>query len=161
MEIGLKRGFRIALGDIIIMQLQLCLVFFIFLLVITSHYFGQTILHGGVKYRATGGGFVERHVKFAENYRMYFRSHFTKGLKLMMPQLIYAAANCLSDLWIATTNSTTFMLLTASMWFLVATSIFAPFLFNLSCFEWKKIVDDWDVWSKWIKSEAIAKILNC
>ncbi|KAH0461198.1 hypothetical protein IEQ34_008773 [Dendrobium chrysotoxum] len=54
MEIGLKRGFRTALGDIIIMQLQLYLVFFIFLLGTKFHYFGRTILHGRVKYRVTG-----------------------------------------------------------------------------------------------------------
>ncbi|KAH0452094.1 hypothetical protein IEQ34_019393 [Dendrobium chrysotoxum] len=84
-EIGLKRGFRTALGDIIIMQLQLYLVFLTFLLGTKSHYFGRTILHGGTKYRATGRGFVGRHVKFVENYKMYSISHLTKGLKLMLP----------------------------------------------------------------------------
>jgi callose synthase len=73
MEIGLERGFRTALGDFIIMQLQLCAVFFTFSLGTKSHYFGRTVLHGGAKYRATGRGFVVRHVKFAENYRMYSR----------------------------------------------------------------------------------------
>jgi len=84
MGIGLERGFRSALGDFIIMQLQLCSVFFTFYLGTKSHYFGRTILHGGAKYRATGRGFVVRHVRFAENYRMYSRSHFVKGLKLML-----------------------------------------------------------------------------
>ncbi|KAH0466416.1 hypothetical protein IEQ34_003654 [Dendrobium chrysotoxum] len=65
MEIRQKRGFKTALGDITIMQLQLYLVFFTFLLGTKSHYFERTILHGGVKYRATGRGFVGRHVKFA------------------------------------------------------------------------------------------------
>ncbi|BAF18897.1 Os06g0182300, partial [Oryza sativa Japonica Group] len=64
MEIGLERGFRSALGDFIIMQLQLCSVFFTFSLGTKSHYFGRTILHGGAKYKATGRGFVVRHVKF-------------------------------------------------------------------------------------------------
>ena len=31
------------------------------------------------QYRATGRGFVVRHIKFAENYRLYSRSHFVKG----------------------------------------------------------------------------------
>jgi callose synthase len=48
MEIGLERGFRSALGDFIIMQLQLCSVFFTFSLGIKSHYFGRTIPHGGI-----------------------------------------------------------------------------------------------------------------
>lgn len=31
------------------------------------------------QYRATGRGFVVRHIKFAENYRLYSRSHFVKA----------------------------------------------------------------------------------
>ncbi|KVH95817.1 1,3-beta-glucan synthase subunit FKS1-like, domain-1 [Cynara cardunculus var. scolymus] len=82
MEIGLERGFRTALGDFIIMQLQLASVFFTFQLGTKAHYYGRTILHGGSKYRATGRGFVVFHAKFAENYRLYSRSHFVKGLEL-------------------------------------------------------------------------------
>ncbi|XP_020575940.1 callose synthase 5 [Phalaenopsis equestris] len=148
MEIGLERGFRTALGDIIIMQLQLCSVFFTFSLGTKSHYFGRTVLHGGAKYRATGRGFVVRHVKFAENYRMYSRSHFTKGLELMLLLIVYQIYGS------ATTDSTAFLLVTASMWFLVATWLFAPFLFNPSGFEWQKIVDDWEDWCKWINSRG-------
>lgn len=58
MEIGLDRGFRTALGDLIIMQLQLASVFFTFSLGTKLHYYGRTILHGGAKYRATGRGFI-------------------------------------------------------------------------------------------------------
>lgn len=91
------------------MQLQLCSVFFTFSLGTRTHYFGRTILHGGarasartlffmfivqlfryklispflesswVQYQATGRGFVVRHIKFSENYRLYSRSHFVKG----------------------------------------------------------------------------------
>nr|KAJ0207886.1 hypothetical protein LSAT_V11C500248170 [Lactuca sativa] len=45
MEIGLERGFRTALGDLIIMNLQLSAVFFTFSLGTKLHYFGRTILH--------------------------------------------------------------------------------------------------------------------
>lgn len=31
------------------------------------------------QYQATGRGFVVRHIKFSENYRLYSRSHFVKG----------------------------------------------------------------------------------
>jgi len=31
------------------------------------------------QYHATGRGFVVRHIKFSENYRLYSRSHFVKG----------------------------------------------------------------------------------
>lgn len=145
MEIGLERGFRSALGDFIIMQLQLCSVFFTFYLGTKSHYFGHTILHGGAKYRATGRGFVVRHVRFAENYRMYSRSHFVKGLELMLLLVVYQLYGDVA------TDSTAYILLTSSMWFLVITWLFAPFLFNPSGFEWQKIVDDW---TKWISSRG-------
>ncbi|KAF8404369.1 hypothetical protein HHK36_009252 [Tetracentron sinense] len=144
MEIGLERGFRTALGDIIIMQLQLAAVFFTFSLGTKVHYFGRTVLHGGAKYRATGRGFVVRHEKFAENYRLYSRSHFVKGLEMMILLITY-------EIYGAAVNDTTsYMLLTFSMWFLVISWLFAPFLFNPSGFEWQKIVDDWDDWTKWI-----------
>ncbi|KAK8472649.1 hypothetical protein PHAVU_002G271904 [Phaseolus vulgaris] len=92
MEIGLERGFRTALSEIIIMQLQLAPVFFTFSLGTKMHYYGRTLLHGGAKYRATGRGFVVRHE--------------------------------------------------------------SPFLFNPSGFEWQKIVEDWDDWTKWVNSQG-------
>ncbi|CAI8601679.1 unnamed protein product [Vicia faba] len=54
MEIGLERGFRTALSEFILMQLQLAPVFFTFSLGTKTHYYGRTLLHGGAKYRATG-----------------------------------------------------------------------------------------------------------
>ncbi|KAK7374973.1 hypothetical protein VNO80_08417 [Phaseolus coccineus] len=80
MEIGLERGFRTALSEFILMQLQLAPVFFTFSLGTKTHYFGRTLLHGGAKYRPTGRGFVVFHAKFADNYRLYSRSHFVKGV---------------------------------------------------------------------------------
>ncbi|MCD7469822.1 Callose synthase 5 [Datura stramonium] len=148
MEIGLERGFRTALSDIIIMNLQLAAVFFTFSLGTKLHYFGRTILHGGAKYRATGRGFVVRHEKFAENYRMYSRSHFTKALEIMILLITYEIFG------VAVTDSVAFLLLSGSMWFLVVSWLFAPFLFNPSGFEWQKIVDDWDDWAKWISNHG-------
>ncbi|CAL1409277.1 unnamed protein product [Linum trigynum] len=148
MEMGLERGFRTALGDIIIMQLQLASVFFTFSLGTRTHYYGRTVLHGGAKYRATGRGFVVRHEKFAENYRMYSRSHFVKALELMLLLICYQIYGK------AVTGQVAYVLLTASMWFLVGSWLFAPFLFNPSGFEWQKVVDDWDDWTKWIGSRG-------
>ncbi|XP_050206090.1 callose synthase 5 [Mercurialis annua] len=148
MEIGLERGFITALSDMIIMQLQLASVFFTFSLGTKVHYYGRTVLHGGAKYRATGRGFVVRHEKFAENYRMYSRSHFVKALELMILLVCYKIYGK------ATPDGVAYLLLTLSMWFLVVSWLFAPFLFNPSGFEWQKIVDDWDDWTKWISSEG-------
>ncbi|KAK4359850.1 hypothetical protein RND71_022079 [Anisodus tanguticus] len=148
MEIGLERGFRTASGDIIIMNLQLAAVFFTFSLGTKLHYFGRTILHGGAKYRATGRGFVVRHEKFAENYRMYSRSHFTKALEIMILLIAYEIFG------VAVTDSIAYLVLSGSMWFMVVSWLFAPFLFNPSGFEWQKIVDDWEDWAKWISNHG-------
>lgn len=148
MEIGLERGFRTAMSELIIMQLQLATVFFTFSLGTKAHYYGRTILHGGAKYRATGRGFVVRHEKFAENYRLYSRSHFVKGLELLILLICYTVYGR------STADPKIYMIVTVSMWFVVISWLFAPFLFNPSGFEWQKIVDDWEDWSKWISSRG-------
>ncbi|MCD7448465.1 Callose synthase 5 [Datura stramonium] len=121
MEIGLERGFRTALSDIIIMNL--------------SDIIARTC--------TTGRGFVVRHEKFAENYRMYSRSHFTKALKhtLLITYEIFG---------VAVTDSVAFLFqwLNGSGFMAIASS------FNPSGFEWQKIVDDWDDWAKWISNHG-------
>ncbi|KAM7497719.1 hypothetical protein LguiA_022133 [Lonicera macranthoides] len=144
MEIGLERGFRTALLDFVIMQLQLASVFFTFQLGTKAHYYGRTILHGGSKYRATGRGFVVFHAKFAENYRMYSRSHFVKGLELAILLVIYQVYGQ------SYRSSKLYLFVTFSMWFLVASWLFAPFVFNPSGFDWQKTVDDWADWKRWM-----------
>ncbi|XP_010923298.1 callose synthase 7 [Elaeis guineensis] len=144
MEIGLEKGFRTAVGEFIIMQLQLASVFFTFQLGTKAHYYGRTLLHGGAKYRATGRGFVVFHAKFAENYRLYSRSHFVKGLELMILLVVYEVYGQ------AYRSSTLYLFITVSMWFLVASWLFAPFVFNPSGFEWQKTVDDWTDWKRWM-----------
>ncbi|XP_059452724.1 callose synthase 7-like isoform X2 [Corylus avellana] len=144
MEIGLEKGFRTALGDFIIMQLQLASVFFTFQLGTKAHYYGRTILHGGSKYRATGRGFVVFHAKFADNYRMYSRSHFVKGLELFILLIVYEVYGE------SYRSSNLYLFITVSMWFLVASWLFAPFVFNPSGFDWQKTVDDWTDWKRWM-----------
>ncbi|KAI7992525.1 Callose synthase 3 [Camellia lanceoleosa] len=148
MEIGLERGFRTALSEFILMQLQLAPVFFTFSLGTKTHYYGRTLLHGGAKYRPTGRGFVVFHAKFAENYRLYSRSHFVKGLELMILLIVYQIFGQ------SYRSAVAYVLITVSMWFMVATWLFAPFLFNPSGFEWQKIVDDWTDWNKWINNRG-------
>ncbi|KAL5719463.1 Callose synthase 3 [Ranunculus cassubicifolius] len=148
MEIGLERGFRVALSDFVLMQLQLAPVFFTFSLGTKTHYYGRTLLHGGAEYRATGRGFVVFHAKFAENYRLYSRSHFVKGIELMILLVVYQIFGHTYRTAVA------YVLITISMWFMVGTWLFAPFLFNPSGFEWQKIVDDWTDWNKWISNRG-------
>ncbi|XP_011086981.1 callose synthase 1 [Sesamum indicum] len=148
MEIGLERGFRNALTDFVLMQLQLAPVFFTFSLGTRTHYFGRTLLHGGARYRGTGRGFVVFHAKFADNYRLYSRSHFVKGIELMILLLVYHIFGR------AYKGAVAYVLIIVSIWFLVGTWLFAPFLFNPSGFEWQKIVDDWTDWNKWMNNRG-------
>ncbi|GKV51456.1 hypothetical protein SLEP1_g58112 [Rubroshorea leprosula] len=148
MEIGLERGLRIALSEFILMQLQLAPVFFTFSLGTKTHYYGRTLLHGGARYRPTGRGFVVFHAKFADNYRLYSRSHFVKGIEMMILLIVYQMFGHTNRSAIAN------VLITISMWFMVGTWLFAPFLFNTSGFEWQKIVDDWTDWNKWITNRG-------
>lgn len=148
MEIGLERGFRTALSDFILMQLQLASVFFTFSLGTKTHYYGRTLLHGGAEYRGTGRGFVVFHAKFADNYRLYSRSHFVKGIELLILLVVYEIFGQSYRSGIA------YIFITFSMWFMVGTWLFAPFLFNPSGFEWQKIVDDWADWNKWISNRG-------
>lgn len=144
MEVGLESGFRHALGDFIIMQLQLASVFFTFQLGTKVHYYGKTILHGGSKYRATGRGFVIFHAKFKDNYRLYSRSHFVKGIELAMLLVIYQIYGE------SYRSSQLYLFITFSIWFLVSSWLFAPFIFNPSGFDWQKTVEDWTDWKRWM-----------
>uniref|UniRef100_A0A5B7BUS1 1,3-beta-glucan synthase n=1 Tax=Davidia involucrata TaxID=16924 RepID=A0A5B7BUS1_DAVIN len=140
LELGLLK----AVFGFITMQLQLCSVFFTFSLGTRTHYFGRTILHGGAKYRATGRGFVVRHIKFAENYRLYSRSHFVKALEVALLLIVYIAYGYTQG------GAVSFILLTLSSWFLVISWLFAPYIFNPSGFEWQKTVEDFDDWTSWL-----------
>lgn len=79
---------------------------------------------------------------------MYSRSHFTKALEILILLVAYQIYGT------AVTDSVAFLLLSGSMWFLVVSWLFAPFLFNPSGFEWQKIVDDWEDWAKWISNHG-------
>ncbi|XP_039155053.1 callose synthase 7-like [Eucalyptus grandis] len=144
METGLEKGFQTALGDFVIMQLQLASVFFTFQLGTKAHFYGRTILHGGSRYRATGRGFVVFHAKFSDNYRLYSRSHFVKGLELFILLIVYEVYRE------SYRNSNLYLSIAFSLWFLVGSWLFAPFIFNPSGFDWQKTVDDWADWKRWM-----------
>ncbi|KAE9594991.1 hypothetical protein Lal_00041226 [Lupinus albus] len=143
-ENSLEHGFLPALWDFLTMQLQLASLFYTFSLGTRSHYFGRTILHGGAKYRATGRGFVVEHKSFAENYRLYARSHFVKAVELGVILIVYATHSPLS------TDTFVYIAMTISSWFLVLSWIMSPFVFNPSGFDWLKTVYDFDDFINWI-----------
>jgi len=140
----LEEGVLTAFVSFITMQFQLCSVFFTFSLGTRTHYFGRTILHGGAKYRATGRGFVVRHIKFAENYRLYSRSHFVKGLEVALLLVIFLAYGFNNS------GAIGYILLSISSWFMALSWLFAPYVFNPSGFEWQKVVEDFRDWTNWL-----------
>ncbi|EPS66162.1 hypothetical protein M569_08614, partial [Genlisea aurea] len=143
-ENSLEHGFLNAVWDFITMQLQLSSVFYTFSMGTRGHYFGRTILHGGAKYRATGRGFVVQHKSFAENYRLYARSHFVKAIELGLILTIYASHSPVAK------GTFVYIALTLSSWFLVVSWILAPFVFNPLGFDWLKTVYDFDEFMNWI-----------
>ncbi|XP_010257473.1 PREDICTED: callose synthase 9 [Nelumbo nucifera] len=140
----LEQGFLRAVVSFITMQFQLCSVFFTFSLGTRTHYFGRTILHGGARYQATGRGFVVRHIKFSENYRLYSRSHFVKGLEVVLLLVVYLAYGYNEG------GALSYILLTVSSWFMGLSWLFAPYIFNPSGFEWQKTVEDFKDWTNWL-----------
>lgn len=143
-ENSLEHGFLNAVWEFITMQLQLSSVFYTFSMGTRAHYFGRTILHGGAKYRATGRGFVVQHKSFAENYRLYARSHFVKAIELGLILTVYASYSPIAK------GTLVYILLTISSWFLVVSWLLAPFVFNPLGFDWLKTVYDFDDFMNWI-----------
>ncbi|CAK7350590.1 unnamed protein product [Dovyalis caffra] len=143
-ENTLEHGFLPAVWDFLTMQLQLASLFYTFSLGTRSHFFGRTILHGGAKYRATGRGFVVQHKSFAENYRLYARSHFVKAVELGVILTVYAANSPLAR------NTFVYIAMTISSWFLVISWMMAPFVFNPSGFDWLKTVYDFEDFINWL-----------
>jgi len=143
-ENSLEHGFLSAIWDFLTMQLQLSSVFYTFSMGTRAHYFGRTILHGGAKYQATGRGFVVQHKSFAENYRLYARSHFVKAIELGLILIVYASHSPVAG------NSFVYIAMTITSWFLVVSWIMTPFVFNPSGFDWLKTVYDFDDFMNWI-----------
>ena len=143
-ENSLEHGFMQAVYDFLTMQLQLASIFYTFSMGTRTHFFGRTILHGGAKYRATGRGFVVEHKSFAENYRLYARSHFVKGVELGVVLIVYASQSVMA------TNTLVYIAMAISSWFLVVSWIMAPFVFNPSGFDWLKTVYDFEDFMNWI-----------
>ncbi|KAK3433100.1 hypothetical protein EUGRSUZ_D00622 [Eucalyptus grandis] len=147
-ENSLEHGFLPAVWDFITMQLQLASFFYTFSLGTRVHYFGRTILHGGAKYQATGRGFVVEYKSFAENYRLYARSHLVKAIELGAILVLYASQTPMAK------DAFFYIPMTISSWFLVVSWIMSPFIFNPSGFDWLKTVIDYNDFMKWIWNDG-------
>ncbi|TYI38586.1 hypothetical protein ES332_A02G038900v1 [Gossypium tomentosum] len=152
-ESSVENGFLEAIWEFLVMQLELSTVFYTFSMGTRAHFFGRTVIHGGAKYRQTGRNFVVRHTSFAENYRLYARSHFIKAIEFGFILMVYATCT--------PSAKVTFFYIDMSVtcWLLVLSWIFAPFLFNPLGFDWLKTVYDFEEFMNWIwcRDGVIAK----
>ncbi|KAL2483243.1 Callose synthase 12 [Forsythia ovata] len=139
-----EHGLLTCVWEFIITQFQLSSVFYTFSLGTRAHYFGRTLLHGGAKYRATGRGFVVQHKSFAESYRLYARSHFVKAIEIGLILAVYSLYSPVVG------TSFVYLALCLASWFLVASWILSPFIFNPLSFEWLKTVNDFHEFINWI-----------
>lgn len=119
--------------------LLLSVVMFVVLILIFSSFLFVLYL----QYRATGRGFVVKHEHFAANYRLYSRSHFVKGIELIILLIVYQTYG-------ATRSSATYILIVLTSWFLALCWIMAPFIFNPSGFDWLKTLDDYEDFINWL-----------
>lgn len=94
-----------------------------------------------------------KHEKFAENYRLYSRSHFVKGIEILLLLLCYLAYGEMG-------SSATYILVNISSWFLALTWIMGPFIFNPSGFDWLKTVEDFGDFMQWLwfKGDVFVKV---
>ncbi|KAJ0244355.1 hypothetical protein HA466_0190010 [Hirschfeldia incana] len=146
----LEQGLLQAIVSFTTMQFHLCTVFFTFSLGTRAHYFGRTLLYGGARnvINSVCQQYQAKHIKFSENYRLYSRSHFVKGMEVVHLLVVYLAyGNDEAD-------SFSYILLTVSSCLLAFSWLFAPYLFNPSGFERQKVVEDFKEWTNWLSNRV-------
>lgn len=85
-----------------------------------------------------------QHKSFAENYRLYARSHFVKAIELGIILVVYAVHSSVAR------DTFVYIGMSISSWFLVVSWMLAPFIFNPSGFDWLKTVYDFDDFMNWL-----------
>ncbi|MCO5580530.1 hypothetical protein L7F22_034398 [Adiantum nelumboides] len=151
-ENSIEHGFKSAVWDFLTMQMQLASVFFTFSLGTKAHYFCRTVLHGGAGYQAIGRGFVLKHEKFYRTYMLFAKSHFVKGVELIVLLVIY---QCFGAVGAASTMG--YILITFSSWFSALSWVLGPFLFNTLGFETLKLFRDSDDLRDWMWDKKAIK----
>ena len=120
-------------------------LYFIFHIQTRAHYFGQTLLAGGAAYRATGRGFVTRHSPFDEQYRFFASSHLYIGGEMVVGLLLLAHY----------TQAGQYAARTWALWLTAVSFVFAPFWFNPLGFSWTRVVEDYELWLRWISPRTL------
>ncbi|KAF0699966.1 Aste57867_9516 [Aphanomyces stellatus] len=142
--ISVERGFKAALREVFMVIVTGGPMYFLFHIGTKWFYFGQTLLAGGAKYRATGRGFVTKHSRFDDLYRFYSSSHLYAGFEIAAALILYAVY----------THTTQYWALTWSLWLVVFSWCCSPFWFNPLAFEWSDVLQDVKVWIQWMRGEG-------
>jgi len=142
--ISVNRGFKVAIRELVVLIFTGGPLYFLFHIGTKWHYYGQTILAGGAKYRATGRGFVTKHTSFDELFRFYASSHLYAGFELAVGLILYGVYSI----------STQYFGMTWALWLVVASWTFSPIWFNPLAFEWSDVTGDVLTWFRWLKSDA-------
>ncbi|KAJ0397503.1 hypothetical protein ATCC90586_003768 [Pythium insidiosum] len=116
--ISVERGFKAAVKEVLMIVVTGGPLYFLFHIGTKWFYFGQTILAGGAKYRATGRGFVTKHSQFDELYRFYASSHLYAGLEIATGLTLYGIF----------TIGQQYFAMTWSLWLVVASWVVVVYL---------------------------------
>lgn len=142
--ISVERGFKAAAREVFMVLVTGGPLYFLFHIGTKWFYYGQTILAGGAKYRATGRGFVTKHSNFDDLFRFYASSHLYGGLEIAAALILYAYY----------TKSLQYFALTWSLWLVVLSWCSSPFWFNPLAFEWREASEDVSLWLRWMKGDG-------
>ncbi|GMH49304.1 hypothetical protein TrRE_jg1805, partial [Triparma retinervis] len=142
--LGVERGWWASMMEIFQVFVTGGPLHFMFHIQTKAHYFAQTILVGGAKYRATGRGFVTQHSPFCENFRFFASSHLYLGVEL-------SAALVLMGVY---TDAGQYFGRTWSLWLACVSFLAAPFWFNPLTFEWAVVRKDYDEWMGWMSGKG-------
>ncbi|EGZ28172.1 putative glycosyl transferase family 48 protein [Phytophthora sojae] len=142
--ISVERGFKAALNEILVLFVTGGPLYFLFHIGTKWFYFGQTILAGGAKYRATGRGFVTKHSSFDELYRFYASSHLYAAVEIAIGLTLYYKF----------TVGHQYFAMTWSLWLVFASWYWSPFWFNPLSFEWSDVMEDFRLWFKWMRGDG-------
>jgi callose synthase len=142
--LGVERGWLSSIQEIFRVFVTGGPLHFMFHIQTKANYMSQTILVGGAKYRPTGRGFVTQHTPFDEQYRNFASSHLYLGVEL-------AAGLILMGVY---THAGQYFGRTWSLWLASASFLCSPFWFNPLTFDWSVVVNDYDLWLKWIRGSS-------
>ncbi|KAL7564229.1 hypothetical protein ACA910_012257 [Epithemia clementina (nom. ined.)] len=138
--LGVERGWWASMQEIFLVFVTGGPLHFMFHIQTKATYMAQTIFVGGAKYRPTGRGFVTQHTPFDEQFRFFASSHLYLGVELAAGLILVAIY----------TDAGQYFGRSWSLWLASMSFLTSPFWFNPLTFEWRVVIEDYNIWLKWI-----------